>query len=158
MEIISTTIYSKHDVFGCWSVKWENRGGSNGYIKMAAIIIPYWEVLFKKLDEDGYVSFYGCSNVIDHINNPYSFNPYFHSRDYTKEIEFLNAFSDFCESEKIIIEKNAYSFWDAFSIGGGNEGAFSKAQKKIKKELVLEGEDTVYRRLISFLKRKQLIK
>jgi len=160
MEIISTTIYSKHDTFGCWSVKWENRGVGfwKGTAKVAAIIIPNWEVLFKKLDEDGYISFYKCKSIIDQIVNPYSFNPYrYHISDSDKEVRFLNAFSDFCESEKIVKETKAFSFWDTVSIGDGNVGGFENAQKKIKKDLVLEGEDTVYKRLISFLRNRHLI-
>ena len=159
MEVISTTIYSKHDIFGCWSVKWENRGGGDGLSKIAAVIIPYWDVLFQRLDTDGYISYFTCKQIIDSLSNTFSsyYNPYVYSQDRNKAIEFLNAFSDFCESEKIVIEKIVYSFWDAFSIGGGNVGAFEKAQKKIKKELVLDGEDTVYKRLIRFLRNRHLI-
>lgn len=162
MEIISTTIYSKYDTFGCWSVKWENRGVGfwKGTAKVAAIIIPNWEVLFKKLDKDGYVSYFTCKQIIDTLTKtfPSYYSPYISSQDKNKAITFLNAFSDFCESEKIVIEKKAFSFWDTVSIGDSNVIGFEKAQKIIKKELVLDGEDTVYKRLISFLKRKQLIR
>lgn len=174
MEIITTTIYSKHDIFGCWSVKWEYRGGGSGITKVAAVIFPYWKVLFEKLASDGYINFSSVSEIVDAISNPGSyshirlisnmyrkFSPYesdyYSQKENEKAIVFLNAFSEFCESEKNVIEKKVYSFWDAMDIGGGNSSGFEKARRKIKKDLVLEGEDTVYNRLKVFLKTKHLI-
>lgn len=151
MQYTITTINRKHDTFGCWSVSWENRGGDTGLYKIAAVIVPSWEVLGSRLGKDGYVDYHTCSYII----NPLGLHPFVNKRNYGKSMQVLNAFVEFCESEKRIIEKRVYSFWDAF--GGGNTGAFAKAQKKIKKELVLEGEDTVYKRLVAFLRTKRVI-
>lgn len=156
MEYTITTIFSKHDTFGCWSVSWKNLGGDTGLYKIAAVIVPSWEVLGSRLGKDGYVNYNICSNIINNMGY-YSrgYNPFVNQFDIEKSRQILEAFVDFCKSEERVIEKRVYSFWDA--LGGGNSFAFEKAQKKIKKELILEGEDTVYKRLVAYLRNKRVI-
>ena len=142
----------------------KNCGGDTGLIRVSATIMPDWGVLSKRLADDGYIDLSICNRIISSArlaetigwNNLIGavFRPY-EVPAINKAIGVLNAFSSFCEQEKQVIKKRAYSFLDA--LGGGNTISFEKAQKKILKNLILDGEDTVYNRLINYLRRQNAI-
>ena len=164
MRVTISNVISKHDTFGCWSVQWENCGGDTGLIRVSATIMPDWGVLSKRLADDGYIDLSICNRIISSArlaetigwNNLIGavFRPQ-EGPDINKAIGVLKALSSFCEQEKQVIKKRAYSFLDA--LGGGNTISFEKAQKKILKNLILDGEDTVYNRLINYLRRQNAI-
>lgn len=134
---------------GIWTIIWDELGGSEGYVRLQATIMPNYNKLLEILSYRKYVNKRKCEEIILSIQYKLP-----HSADaYT--ISILNTVLEFCESKKQIIKKRSFSFLAAFD--WGNTTRTDKCMKAIKKELFLDGEDTVKSQMFDFFSKKGVV-
>lgn len=130
---------------GIWTIIWDELGGSEGYVRLQATIIPNFEKLLDILVDKKYINKRKADEVISFIRLGISAPV----DSYT--LSLLNSVFKFIESKKQIIKKRSFSFLAA--LDWGNTTRTDKCMKAIKKELILEGEDTVISQMFEFIRK-----
>mgnify|MGYP003501759052 CR=1 FL=1 len=155
-----TNVFQKNDNFGCWHIKWENTTSSEGLTKVKAFIsldiTIFLNLLISKRILDGNIANYiYLAKTYDEDNQEAMLNAikqHFDSVHFNKQLRLYQDVEEFCKQKSRIESKWGYSFRDA--LWGGNESSFEKAVNKIKKSLILEGEDTLTKQFIDFFRKK----
>lgn len=129
---------------GAWTIIWDELGGSEGYVRLQAILIPNLKMMIDFMVSKGYLN----SSNAQMIYNAATIGMSIQADAYS--VNIINGIIRFCESKKQIIKKRSFSWLAALDMG--NTARTDKCMKAIKKDLVLDGEDTLGKQLLSYLR------
>ena len=129
---------------GAWTIIWDELGGSEGYVRLQATLMPNLKKMIDFIVGKGYLN----STNAQMVYNAASLGMEIRADAYS--VNIMNGIIRFCESKKQIIKKRSFSWLAALDMG--NTTRTDKCMKAIKKDLVLEGEDTLGNQLLSYLK------
>lgn len=141
--VINYNFPFKEDL-GAWSIIWDEIGGSEGYVRLQATLIPNLKKMIDFVVSKGHLD----STDAYLIYNAATLGMNIQANAYS--VSIINGIIRFCESKKRIIKKRSFSWLAAFDLG--NTTRTDKCMKAIKKELILDGEETLGNQLISYLK------
>lgn len=143
---------------GVWSIVWNELSGSEGYVRLQATISPNFNAMCDYMVNKHYLD----AGRVQIINRTLSLginikllsygSGEFYMDPYTESI--INGIIKFCESKTQIIKKRSFS-WSA-ALDFGNTTRTDKCMKAIKKDLYLDGEETVYKQLLSYFKQNNI--
>ena len=128
---------------GAWTIIWDQLGGSEGYVRLQATLVPNLKKMIDFMVGKSYLN--GANAQM--IYNAATLGMNIQADAYS--VNIINGIVRFCESKKQIIKKRSFSWLAALDMG--NTTRTDKCMKAIKKDLVLEGEDTLGNQLISYL-------
>ena len=151
--LVSNYSFPFREDLGAWSIVWRELGGSEGYVHLEATISPGILAMVKFLISKGYLENSLSYQIERMLRLPSYMAPDIRVDARTNNI--LNGIMAFCKSETRVRDKRTWSFWGSFD--NGNTTRSDKCMKAIKKELVLEGEETVGQRLLTYLRSKNII-
>ena len=152
--LVSNYRFPFREELGAWSIVWRELGGSEGYVHLEASISPSITAMVKFLASKGYIE----HSIFRQIERMMSESSVFSSREIwvdARTNQILNGLMSFCKSETRVKDKRTWSFWASFDYG--NTTRSDKCMKAIKKDLVLEGEETVEQRLLNYLRSHRII-
>lgn len=145
---------------GAWVIIWDELGGSEGYCHLKATIIPNAKILISKLVKEGFLKERKAEIAYNFVTRPkFGFETpellqyiYFSPTDGTDpySVNVVIHILKFCETKVKEVKKKSFSWLAALDLGG-NTTRSDKCMKAIKKGLTLDGEETLYKELRSFL-------
>lgn len=129
---------------GAWIIIWEQLGGSEGYVRLQATLTPNLKKMIDFMVGKSYLNSINAHMIYNAATLGMSIQADAYS------VNIINGIIRFCESKKQIIKKRSFSWLAALDMG--NTTRTDKCIKAIKKDLVLEGEETLGNQLLSYLK------
>lgn len=136
---------------GIWRILWEQLSASEGYVRLQATIFPNLDMLIDYVASKGYLKGSLARALVQAsiYNVPVPAD--------ADTVKILNGIISFCKSKKQVIKKRSFSWITAMAFDWGNTTRTDKCMKAVKKNLTLDGDDTVCQQLIQYLKSQKII-